>query len=69
MSYPFSVSAGRLCSPERNLGISAVLCRLKPAVACKGYHNPKTGAQFVTVEQTSALKRVHNMHLHPEGMR
>ena len=36
LSYPLSVSGGRLCSPERNLGISAVLCRLKPAVACKG---------------------------------
>jgi hypothetical protein len=29
LSYPLLVSAGRLCSPERNLGILAVLCRLK----------------------------------------
>jgi hypothetical protein len=69
LSYPLLASAGRLCSLERTLGTSAVLCKLKPAVACKGYHNQKTGAQFVTVEQISALKRVHNMHLHPEGIR
>jgi hypothetical protein len=79
LSYPLSGSAGRLCSSKGTLGdnlrqkrdvlgISAVLCRVKPAVACRGII-VKDCAQFVTVEQTSALKHVHNMHLHPGGIR